>query len=83
MGSCCDTDLQEERLPIIVLNPKNLLYDRAHRCRVKDIQPNGMIARADDYRGVDSPEFFIPFSKAKEDAPNWTARLGDGVFVVD
>jgi len=83
MGGCCDTDLQEEKLPIVVLNPKNPLYDRAHRCRVVDIQAIGLVARVDDWEGRLSREFFIPRTKLKEDTPNWTVRLGDGVFIVD
>jgi hypothetical protein len=83
MGACCDTDLQEEKLPIFVLNPNNALYDRAHRCRVVDIQPIGLVAKADDFEGRLSKEFFVPHARLKQDAPNWTARLGDGVFIVD
>jgi len=87
MGGCCDTELQEERLPIIVLRPDNPIYDAAHRCRVVDVQPVGVVVKSDNYEArmnpLDAREFFIPRTRMKIDAPNWTVQLGDGVFVVD
>ena len=83
MGGCCDTDLNEEKLPIVVLNPSNPLFDAAHRCRVVDVQPIGIVARKDDFNGAFSKEYFVPRAKLQQDTPNWTIRLGDGVFIVD